>query len=90
VAPVSWAVQLGALVLLIAFSRLARVATVATIATLAAVFPASVLLLATFDPANMDAGRAVLGGLMAIAWVAGIAVGAVREFRRRPIDAPVS
>jgi curved DNA-binding protein CbpA len=90
VAPISWAAQLGVLVLLMAFTRLARVATVATIATLAAVFPASALLLATFDPASMDAGRAVLGGLMAIAWVAGFAVGALREFSRRPIDGPVS
>ena len=90
VAPVSWAIQIAVLVLLIALTRLARVATVATIATLAAVFPASVLLLATTDPATMDAGRAALGGLMVIAWAAGIAVGAAREFRRRPIERPVS
>ncbi len=90
VAPLTWGAQLAVLVLLIAAPRFARVASVATIATLAAVFPAAVLLLATSDPASMDAGRAVLGGLMAIAWVAGIAYGAVREFRQRPIDGPVS
>jgi hypothetical protein len=38
----------------------------------------------------MDAARAVLGGLMTIAWFAGVAFGAAREFRRRPIDGPVS
>jgi curved DNA-binding protein CbpA len=90
VAPITWGAQLAVLVLLIAAPRFSRVATVATIATLAAVFPASALLLATSDPASMDAGRAVLGGLMAIAWVAGIAYGAAREFRQRPIDGPVS
>jgi hypothetical protein len=90
VAPITWGAQLAVLVLLIAAPRFSRVATVATIATLAAVFPASALLLATSDPASMDAGRAVLGGLMAGAWVAGIAYGAAREFRQRPIDGPVS
>jgi curved DNA-binding protein CbpA len=90
VAPVSWAIQIAVLVLLIAATRLARVATVATIATLAAVFPASVLLLATTDPGTMDAGRAALGGLMVISWTAGIVVGTAREVRRRPIERPVS
>jgi hypothetical protein len=90
VAPVSWGLQLATLVLLIAFTRLARIATVATIATLAAIFPASALLLATFDPESMAAGRTVLGGLMGTAWVAGVAYGAAREFRRKPLDRPVS
>ena len=89
-APVSWGLQLAALVVLIARTRLARIATVATIATLAAIFPASAILLATFDPEGMTAGRAVLGGLMAAAWAAGIAYGAAREFRRKPLDRPVS
>jgi curved DNA-binding protein CbpA len=90
VAPLTWGAQVAVLVLLIVVPRFARVATVATIATLAAVLPASVLLLATSDPASMDAARAVLGGLMTIAWIAGFAFGAAREFRRRPIDRPVS
>jgi hypothetical protein len=89
-APVSWGLQIAVLVVLIAFTRIARITTVATIATLAAIFPASALLLATFDPDSMAAGRTVLGGLMATAWIAGIAIGAVREFRRKPIDRPVS
>jgi curved DNA-binding protein CbpA len=90
VAPLTWGAQIAVLALLILVPRFARVATVATIATLAAVLPASVLLLATSDPASVDAARAVLGGLMAIAWVAGVAYGAAREFRRRPIGRPVS
>jgi curved DNA-binding protein CbpA len=90
VTPLTWVTQVAVLALLILVPRFARVATVATIATLAAVLPASALLLATSDPASMDAARAVLGGLMTIAWVVGVAYGAAREFRRRPIDRPVS
>jgi hypothetical protein len=90
VAPATWGAQLAVLILLLLVARLARVATVATIATLAAVLPASVLLLATSDPASMDAARAILGGLMTIAWIVGVAFGAAREFRRRPIGRPVS
>jgi DnaJ-like protein len=89
VAPISWAAQLLVLALLIAVTRLARITTIATIATLAAIFPASALLLATFDPEGMTAGRTVLGGLMATAWIAGIVYGVAREVRRRPVD-PVS
>jgi DnaJ domain len=90
VAPLTWGAQVAVLVLLILVPRFARVATVATIATLAAVLPASLLLLATSDPASMEAARAVLGGLMTIAWIAGVAFGTAREFRGRPIDGPVS
>jgi curved DNA-binding protein CbpA len=90
VAPISWAIQIAVLVLLIVVTRLARVATVATIATLAAVLPASVLLLATTDPGSADTGRAALGGIMVIAWIAGIVLGAARELRRPPIERPVS
>lgn len=90
VAPASWAAQLAVLALLIAVTRLARIAAFGTIVTLAAVIPASVLLLATFDPESMNAGRVALGGLMAIAWIAGIAYGIAREIRRSPIERPVS
>jgi curved DNA-binding protein CbpA len=90
VAPASWTAQLAVLALLIAVTRLARITAFGTIVTLAAVIPASVLLLATFDPESMNAGRVALGGLMVIAWVAGIAYGIVREIRRPPIERPVS
>lgn len=82
VAPVSWGVQLAALALLGLLPRVARVATVATIATLAAVVPGAVLLLATSDPGAVEVGRTALGGLMAIAWCAGLAYGLLREGRR--------
>jgi curved DNA-binding protein CbpA len=90
VAPASWTAQLAVLALLIAVTRLARIAAFGTIVTLAAVLPASVLLLATFDPESMNAGRVALGGLMVIAWVAGIVYGIVREIRRPPLERPVS
>jgi hypothetical protein len=90
VAPVSWGVQLAVLVVLIIATRAARVAARATFVTLAAVIPASVLLLATFDPEGMAAGRAVLGGLMLIAWIAGAGYGLTRELRRPVVDRPVS
>jgi hypothetical protein len=82
VAPVSWGVQLAALALLGLLPRVARVATVATIATLAAVVPGAVLLLATSDPGAVEVGRTALGGLMAVAWAAGLAYGLLREGRR--------
>jgi DnaJ domain len=90
VAPVSWGIQVAVLLVLILGTRLARVAARATVVTLAAVTPASVLLLATFDPEGMAAGRAVLGGLMLIAWIAGVGYGLTRELRRPAVDRPVS
>lgn len=88
VAPISWGVQLAVLALLILLPLIGRVASVATIATLATVLPASVLLFATGDPEGMAAGRSILGGLMVVAWVAGLAYGAVREVgqRVRPVS----
>jgi hypothetical protein len=83
VAPVTWGAQLALLALLILLPRLARVATVATIATLVTVFPASVLLFATGDPESMATARSILGGLMVVAWAAGLLYGAVREVGRR-------
>ena len=81
-APVSWALQLAALALLVLVPRLARVATYATVGVLAMVFPTAVLLFAS-DPAGTETARAILGALMVIGWVAGLAYGAAREFRRR-------
>jgi hypothetical protein len=81
--PLTWAFQLGALLLLILLPRLARVATIGTIAILGTVFPASLLLFATGDPEGMAFGRSLLGGLIILAWVVGLGYGVVREARRR-------
>jgi curved DNA-binding protein CbpA len=81
-APMTWVVQLGLLLLLILVPRLARVATIATIAILGTVFPASILLFATSDPQGAQFGRSVLGGLIVLAWLAGLGYGFVREVRR--------
>ena len=88
VAPLTWIAQLGVLLLLFLLPRLARIGTIASIAILGTVFPASLLLFATADPAGMEWGRSILGGLIILAWVAGIAYGVAREARRatRPVS----
>jgi hypothetical protein len=88
VAPLTWIGQLGLLLLLILLPRLARVGTIATIAILGTVFPASLLLFATADPAGAEWGRSILGGLIILAWAVGLAFGIVREARRagRPVS----
>ena len=88
VAPLTWIIQLGVLVLLILIPQFARIATVATIAILGTVFPASLLLFATGDPEGMAFGRSLLGGLIILAWLAGIGYGVAREVRRpaRPLS----
>ena len=88
VAPLTWTVQLGLLVLLVLLPRLARIGTIATIAILSTVFPASLLLFATSDPAGMAAGRSILGALIIVAWLAGLGYGIVREARK--VSRPVS
>jgi hypothetical protein len=87
VAPLSWAVQLGVLALLILLPRIARIGTVATIGALAPVFLASVLLFAA-DPAESDTARQILAGLMAIGWGIGLVYGVAREVNRgaRPVS----
>jgi hypothetical protein len=87
VAPLSWAIQLGALALLILLPRIARIGTLATIGALAPVFLASVLLFAA-DPAESGTARSILAGLMAIGWVIGLVLGVAREVGRgaRPVS----
>lgn len=82
VAPLTWIAQLGLLLLLILLPRLARIGTIATIAILGTVFPASLLLFATADPASAEWGRSILGGLIILAWVVGLGFGIAREARR--------
>ena len=83
-APVALGVQLASLALLILLPGIARIAAIAAIATLATLLPASVLLFATGEPEGMAAGRTILGGLIVVAWVAGLIYAVVREFGRRP------
>ena len=63
--------------------RLATIATIATAVTLAAAVPGALILSATGGATDVASGRAALGGLLVIAWVAGIGVGVWREWRRR-------
>jgi hypothetical protein len=85
---VSWGAQIAVLALLILLPLLARVATIATIATLLAVIPASVLLFGTGQPEGMAAARTIVGGLMVVAWVAGLLFAVGREVGRgmRPVS----
>ncbi len=83
VAPVAWILQLLALLLLVVATRLATIATIATTVTLAAAVPGALILSATGGATDVASGRAALGGLLVIAWVAGIGVGVWREWRRR-------
>jgi hypothetical protein len=87
VAPISWAIQLGVLALLILLPRVARIGVLATAGSLTPVFFASVLLFAT-DPSATDTARAILGALMAIGWAIGLGFGIQRELRReaRPVS----
>ena len=86
--PLTWIIQLGALLLLILLPRFARVTTIGTIAILGTVFPASLLLFATGDPEGMAVGRSLLGGLIIVAWIVGLGYGIAREARRgvRPVS----
>jgi hypothetical protein len=80
-APLAWFAQLVILALLLLVPGLARIAGIATIATLAAAIPGSLLLSAMGGSADAAAAGVVLGGLLVIAWVAGLVVGLARELR---------
>ena len=89
-APIAWIAQLLALLLLVVATRLATIATIATAVTLAAAVPGTLILSATGGATDVASGRTALGGLLVIAWVAGIGVGIWRELRRRAGPGPVS
>jgi hypothetical protein len=82
VAPIAWLAQVLVLVLLLVVPRLALIAATATAVTLAAAVPGALLLSATGGSDNVAFGRMALGGLLVIAWIAGVLVGAWRELRR--------
>ena len=84
--------QVALLALLLAIPRLATIAAVAGIATLVVAAPAALVIGAATrgETAVVDAtvGMAVLGGLLALAWLGGATVGIARAVRTRP--GPVS
>jgi hypothetical protein len=83
-------VQVLVLLALLAVPRLARVAAVATLATIAAAVSGALLLSATGSPDDVAAGRAALGGLIAIAWGVGLVVAVARDIRMVRRSGPVS
>jgi hypothetical protein len=88
----TWVIQLAVLGVLLLVPRLAAVAAVGAVAALMAAVPLAVLVTASGGIEDAGAGgpggSTLLGGLVAIAWVAGLVVGAVRVSRRgaRPLS----
>jgi hypothetical protein len=87
-APLAWFAQLVILASLLLVPGLARIAGVATVATLAAAIPGSLLLSAMGASADTAAAGVVLGGLLVIAWLAGLVFGLARELRGAPSATP--
>ena len=79
-----WLAQVALLLALLALPRLASVAAVAGVAAVVAAIPGALLLTASGGGDTDGADAAVLGGLLAIAWIGGAAVGALRAMRRIP------
>ncbi len=76
--PLAWLAQVLVLAVFLVVPRLARIAVIGTIAALVAAIPGTAILSATSGPAAIEAGRTALGGLLVLAWVAGIGVGVWR------------
>ncbi len=88
--PMTWLIQLAVLAIFLVVPALARVTAIATTATLAAAIPGA-LLVTTLGGSNDEAtARPLLGGLLVIAWVAGLSYAFARTIReprpRRPVS----
>ena len=88
--PAIWAIQLVVLAVLLLVPILARVAAIATPATLAAAIPGALLVTVLSGSNDEAAARPLLGGLLVIAWVAGLAYALARTVREPPSRRPVS
>lgn len=83
--------QLAVLAVLLVVPGLASVGVVGALGTLIAAVPASLVLASMGGAADPDGSRAALAIALVVGWLAGIAVGIVREVRRaRRVDRPVS
>jgi curved DNA-binding protein CbpA len=88
--PATWAIQLVVLAALLLVPALARVAANATTATLAAAIPGALLVAVLGGSNDEAAARPLLGGLLVIAWVAGLAYALARAVRQPRSRRPVS
>jgi hypothetical protein len=85
----AWLLQLGALIaLLLLPPRVASALAIAALAALVAAVPAALLLASTGEGGAGDTSGTILGGLLVIAWIAGLALALGRSMRRGP--SPVS
>jgi curved DNA-binding protein CbpA len=89
--PILLAVQVAVFVVLLVVPAIASVATTAALALFAAAVVASLILSATGGAADSDAGRTVLGVVLLLGWLAGLAIAIVRRARTlRTTTSPVS
>jgi hypothetical protein len=77
----TWLAQLAVIVILLALPSVAALSAVGTLAALAASVPAAVVLSATGGSREPAASAAILGGVMAVAYLAGVAFALVRRGR---------
>jgi hypothetical protein len=82
-----WIAQAAILALLLLLPPLARLLAVGTVAVLLALVPATAVLIALGASGQPQAGFA-LGVLLALAWLAGVAFGAVAVLRRASLSSP--
>ncbi len=77
----TWLAQLAVILVLLAVPAVAAISAVGTLAALAASVPTAVILSAGGGARQPETSAAVLGGVMALAYIAGVAFAAVRRQR---------
>ena len=83
--------QAAVLAVLLLVPALASVTVMGSIALLSTALAATLILSATGDATDGDARRSVLGAVLLLAWLAGLAIGVVRRVRAlSPPATPVS
>jgi hypothetical protein len=81
----TWLAQLLVITILLALPSVAALSAVGTLAALAASVPTAVILSATGGSREPGASAAVLGAVLALAYLAGVAFAVVRRVRYRPV-----
>jgi Meckel syndrome type 1 protein len=81
----TWLAQLVVIVILLALPSLAALSAVGTLAALAASVPTAVILSASGGSREPGASAAILGGILALAYLAGVAFALVRRGQGRRV-----
>jgi hypothetical protein len=81
----TWLAQLAVLLILLALPSLAALSAVGTLAALAASVPTAVILSASGGAREPGASAAILGGVLAVAYLAGVAFAVVRRAQNRRV-----